>query len=110
MYCSEWVGWALTACGRLSLLDMGLVLTRGKSNKTDRRRSTHDSARPRREHWARLLCFLPKGKLSGQRQPKHYEERRAAGNEAQLGSIPGRTILRLERQQRRKQQEQRDCG
>src|SRR5262249_9238339 len=76
-------------------------------SRPGRRRS---SARARGEHWARVLGPLPERKLRGQRKSERDEEHRAGGDEAQLGRIPCRIGLRLERQQRRKQQEERNRG
>ena len=68
------------------------------------------SARARGEHRACFRCPLPERELRGQRKSERDAEHRTGGDEAQLGRVPRRIGLRLERQQRRKQQEERDRG
>ena len=83
----------------LALSAIGAILAAGKGeqhkSRPARRRS---SARARGEHWACFLCPLPERELRGQRKSERDEEHRAGGDEAQLGRIPRRIGLRLERQ------------
>lgn len=68
------------------------------------------AAHSRREKGTRILPSLPQGKLRGHREPERDAEDGSAGNETQLGRIPGVARLRLQHQQRRKHQEKHDGG